>query len=470
LEDSSELDLLCKPSSSKYGNAVDGSPCDKTAATSLQSLETHPSGRERPTKDGTAAGWAATNAAMKNQIAQMRLNIPRAMKSMKFAVPGRGGRGGVDLADLAVATMCVVPRHGAGIAIGRMPFERVRNSLMLHMIQENRNSSSPPPRGTSDEIGGDDVAGVAGETSSRGGKTRIVTRFDALLRGCIADEGLCFVEKSQEAVRLAKNALEVSECTCFGHMHDLPFLFFTAHLREYDTYYLRIQYYYSCSPSMLQRPQELNALGKSKSELGRRNSLCVKFLSGMYRDVVNDERDVPSRDGLYLMVVATAYYALGKFEPALCVLQRAGIELSKKISTSPEYNVYCAKLFNNMGCAYFEMGKYEKAMHSYQRALQLFHNDADGVTNYGAWVCAIIDQASIMNNMAYTLIKFRRYDDASDLVDTSFELQQILPVDADKTMLISTLSTMAFIYYRTKKYKLSLDTYTGKCIPTFAPD
>ena len=213
----------------------------------------------------------------------------------------------------------------------------------------------------------------------------------------------------------------------------------------------------------------MNALGKSKSELGRRNSLCVKFLSGMYRDVVNDERDVPSRDGLYLMVVACAYYALGKFEPALCVLQRAGIELSKKISTAPEYNVYCAKLFNNMGCAYFELGKYEKAMHSYQRALQLFHNDADGVTNYGAWVCAIIDQASIMNNMAYTLIKFRRYDDASDLVDTSFELQQILPVDADKTMLISTLSTMAYIYYRTKKYKLSLDTYTGECIRLY-PD
>ena len=64
--------------------------------------------------------------------------------------------------------------------------------------------------------------------------------------------------------------------------------------------------------------------------------------------------------------------------------------------------------------------------------------------------------------MKYTLIKFKQYDDASDLVDTSFELQQILPDNADKTMLISTLSTMAFIYYRTKKYKQSLDTYTGK--------
>lgn len=54
-------------------------------------------------------------------------------------------------------------------------------------------------------------------------------------------------------------------------------------------------------------------------------------------------------------------------------------------------------------------------------------------------------------------------------MDTSFELQQILPDNADKTMLISTLSTMAFIYYRTKKYKQSLDTYTGKHESFFTP-
>ena len=119
----------------------------------------------------------------------------------------------------------------------------------------------------------------------------------------------------------------------------------------------------------------------------------------MYREVIKDEKDAPPRDGLSLMVVASAYYAIGKFEMALSVLQRAGVELSKKITTtSPEHNVYCAKLFNNMGGAYFEMGKYDKAMQTYQRALQLFQND-DGC-NYAAWVAAIVDQASIMNNMA----------------------------------------------------------------------
>ena len=176
--------------------------------------------------------------------------------------------------------------------------------------------------------------------------------------------------------------------------------------------------------------------------------------------MIQNEKDTPSKDGLALMLVAGAYYALGKFETALSVYQRAGIELKQKISTSPEYTVHCAKLFNNMACVYFETNKYEKAMQTFQRALQLFHNDDE--EDYNRWCAAILDQACIMNNMAYTLIKFKQYEDASDLVDASFELQQIIPGNASATMTIATLSSMAFIYYRMKKYKLSLDTYSGK--------
>ena len=183
----------------------------------------------------------------------------------------------------------------------------------------------------------------------------------------------------------------------------------------------------------------------------------------MYREVISDEANASSRDGLSLMLVASSYYAIGKFGPALSVYQRAGIELKKEMSTttSPGFStIHCAKLFNNMGCVYFEMQKYEKAMQTFQRALQLFHNDYED--DYASWIAAILDQAAIMNNMAYILLKFKQYDDASDLIDASFELQQILPKNTDSTMKISTLSTMAYIYYRTKKYQLSLDTYTGE--------
>ena len=203
---STKLDLLCKPSStttSYHGKSVFGSPCDKTAAMSLHSLETFPSGKERQKKDGTTttSSWLGTNAAMKNQILQMKLNIPKAMKAMNIGTT-RNKKGAVDLADLAVATICVVPRHGAGIAVGRMPFERVRTSLMMHMIQENQNA----PWSYNDV--GDDY--MTGGENSRKGKAQIA-KLNALLRNCIADEGSCFVEKSQEAVKLAKNTLEVSE-------------------------------------------------------------------------------------------------------------------------------------------------------------------------------------------------------------------------------------------------------------------
>ena len=53
-----------------------------------------------------------------------------------------------------------------------------------------------------------------------------------------------------------------------------------------------------------------------------------------------------------------------------------------------------------------------------------------------------------MNNMACVLIKFKQYDDTSDLVDTSFELHQIILMGgrANASMRISSLSTMAFVY------------------------
>jgi tetratricopeptide (TPR) repeat protein len=203
---------------------------------------------------------------------------------------------------------------------------------------------------------------------------------------------------------------------------------------------------------------------QTKKALEVRNMTCLKLLSGMYRDVVSTyDASYEHNDGLALMVVASAYFAMGRFDTALAIYQKAGAKLREKLSTDPECIVHCAKLFNNMGVVYYEMKKYEKAMQTFQRALQLFHDENED--NYSYWVSAIMDQASIMNNMAYTLIKFKLYDDASDLVDASFELQQLLPgnfsMTANSIMTVSTLSSMAFIYQRTKKYKPALDTYTA---------
>ena len=184
----------------------------------------------------------------------------------------------------------------------------------------------------------------------------------------------------------------------------------------------------------------------------------------MYRDVVSSyEASYEYDDGQTLMVVASAYFAMGKFETSLAIYQKAGGKLRENLTIDPDCIVHCAKLFNNMGVVYYEMKKYKKAMQTFQRALQLFHDENESNSSY--WISAIMDQASIMNNMAYTLIKFKQYDDASDLVDASFELQQLLPdnlsMSANSIMTVSTLSSMAFVYQRTKKYKQALDTYTA---------
>lgn len=111
------------------------------------------------------------------------------------------------------------------------------------------------------------------------------------------------------------------------------------------------------------------------------------------------------------MVVASSYYALGKFESALEVYQRAGVELKKKIaSSSPEYILHCTKLFNNMACVYFELKKYDKAMKTWQRALELCNDENE---DYALWTASVLDQASIMNNMVSVPVMLRRIVDLS---------------------------------------------------------
>ena len=137
----------------------------------------------------------------------------------------------------------------------------------------------------------------------------------------------------------------------------------------------------------------------TKTEVGLRNLLSAKFLSSGYREIIADEKFTSSsmKEGVSLMIVASAYYALGKFESALEAYQRAGDALKKKITaSSSEYIVHCTKLFNNMGCVYFEMKKYDKAMKTWQRSLELCNEENE---DDASWTSCILDQASIMNNM-----------------------------------------------------------------------
>lgn len=372
-----------------------GTPCDTTHELSLpsntSSLLTNEIAVKKQESSLQWGGRENGSQSLKSQIQMMKLSMPRSFKSSPKSAP-------VDLANLAVSTICLAPRLGAGIDQGRQPFERMKTSLMLNMHQECQGSEScDPPQG-----------------NTKKGKFH-VAKLDHLLRNAVASHESCFAQKSQQT---------------------------SIYARETAT--------------QLEAQNAIKSL--TKNELGKRNLTCCKFLAGSYREIINDEKSKPTKDGLALMTVASSHYALGKYESALSIFQRAGIELKKKISSKPEYVIHCAKLFNNMGVCYFEMNNFEKAMLTFQRALHLFH---DGAETNEIWIEAIADQTIILSNMAYLLIKCKQFDDASDLIDASFELLQILPDSKKSVMLVSTLSSMAFVYYRTRKYKASLDTYSA---------
>eukprot|EP00956_Cyclotella_meneghiniana_P044080 scaffold300983_cov79-Cyclotella_meneghiniana.AAC.3 len=398
------------------------SPCDSsTWATSVTQSEapssilktskaengsTNVSSTKKSKVKADTVAWEMSSN-LRKKLKGMKKIIPKMIQAMNGTSPKK-----VDLTDLSVATLCLMPRNGAGMEEGRKCFERMRTSLMLHLIQQQGNGSWVLQ----------DPSKYEGEKGRK--QKGQMAKLNNLLYECMDAKDSTFTEKTENVVNLVREAKEAIE----------------------------------------EHAESRNEPSETRKILELRNMTCLKLLSGMYRDVVSSyEASYDHDDGLALMVVASAYFAMGRFDTSLAIYQKAGAKLRERLTTDPECIVHCAKLFNNMGVVYYEMKKYEKAMQTFQRALQLFHDENED--NYSYWVSAIMDQASIMNNMAYTLIKFKQYDDASDLVDASFELQQLLPgnlsMTANSIMTLSTLSSMAFIYHRTKKYKQAMDTYTA---------
>lgn len=192
-----------------------GSPCDSsTWATSVTQSET-PSGSKKkagqkgvasPTQSDTSTlatsqthdatpssakkmkvdkktetvGWEMSNAFRK-KIEGMKKIIPKMIQAMNGSAPKK-----VDLTDLTVATLCLMPRNGAGMEEGRKCFERMRTSLMLHMIQQHGNGSWI--RQDDSKYEGDKARKIKGQ----------IAKLNNLLHDCISEKGNSFAEKTQE--------------------------------------------------------------------------------------------------------------------------------------------------------------------------------------------------------------------------------------------------------------------------------
>lgn len=135
----------------------------------------------------------------------MKKIIPKMIKAMNGTSPKK-----VDLTDLTVATLCLMPRNGAGMEEGRKCFERMRTSLMLHLIQNQGNAAWQKQ----------DSSKYEGEKAKK--QKGQLAKLNNLLYDCISDEDGSFTEKTQNVVQLVKEAKEAIDVSTKYFVHSFP--------------------------------------------------------------------------------------------------------------------------------------------------------------------------------------------------------------------------------------------------------
>jgi hypothetical protein len=139
-----------------------------------------PSSKKNKSGKKDMAAWEMSSA-LKNKIKGMKKIIPKMLQAMNRTAPKK-----VDLTDLSVATLCLMPRNGAGMEEGRKCFERMRTSLMLHLIQQQGNGAWVKQ----------DASKYEGERAKK--QKGQIAKLNNLLHDCIADKELSFAETTQE--------------------------------------------------------------------------------------------------------------------------------------------------------------------------------------------------------------------------------------------------------------------------------
>lgn len=135
-------------------------------------------------------------AMLRKNMEQVKKSVPKPM-SIKKPLIRSSKVNCVDLSHLSVVTISLVPRLGTGMRSGRMPFERMRTSLMLHLMQEIKTKSWTKQQ-------------VADGKKGRLDQEEVVSKLNNMLYDCIASGESSFVDKSQDIVRVAREAVEVS--------------------------------------------------------------------------------------------------------------------------------------------------------------------------------------------------------------------------------------------------------------------
>jgi len=141
----------------------------------------------------------------------------------------------------------------------------------------------------------------------------------------------------------------------------------------------------------------------------------------------------------------------------------------RRTEKNDNYNdqkVRLAKVYNNLGCVYFEQGQYENAKKSFHEAILLLSQV------YGIWnkmskmFCGellstdtgYLAMASTLCNTAYLEIKHQHYETAIVPLRQSLEIQREI-LGTENKLVKSTLETIAYCYIMAKNHRRALQVY-----------
>jgi hypothetical protein len=164
------------PSSILKGKGSISSPSPSDTST----WATEGTSKKSKTSKANSVAWEM-NSTLRKKIKGMKKIIPKMIQAMNGTAPKK-----VDLTGLTVATLCLMPRNGAGMEEGRKCFERMRTSLMLHLIQQQGNGSWM--KQDSSKFEGEKARKQKGQ----------IAKLNNVMYDCISDNDGTFTEKTQD--------------------------------------------------------------------------------------------------------------------------------------------------------------------------------------------------------------------------------------------------------------------------------
>jgi tetratricopeptide (TPR) repeat protein len=153
--------------------------------------------------------------------------------------------------------------------------------------------------------------------------------------------------------------------------------------------------------------------------------------------------------GIILMALKENERALKVFHEALCAREEEVLQ-SKGTESSQGSQLRLAKVWHNIGCVNFKLGRLEEAQDSYAKAIEqqknAFGNWNEALSKKGdATKPGFLTMASTICNQAYIELEQGNYANALSFFFDSLEIQRVL-LEADNKLIATTMQNIGYAY------------------------